>query len=210
MGLIIPLLAILALGIGIAWMIGGGEKGPEALGRAVRRGASGALIAIGVFMALSGRLPVGIVLIGVGLSMMKPKFLEQRPWFKDDTIIRGRFAGRALDTLGRNELIALYAEVAGKPTDRLRLEAYLDRRLPGWRENVDHDPAGGTRRPAGASAMTEQQAYEILGLAPGATEAEISATYRRLMKRVHPDQGGSTFLAAQINEAKERLLGRHR
>jgi hypothetical protein len=209
MGLIIPLLAVLALGIGIAWMIGG-EKGPEALGRAIRRGAAGALIASGAMMAATGRVPVGIVLIGIGLSMMKPKFLEQRSWFKDDTILRGRFAGRPLDTLNRTELIALYAEVAGKPVDRLRLEAYLDRRMPGWRENVDDDPASRTRRPASSGSMTEQQAYQILGLAPGATEAEISTTYRRLMKRVHPDQGGSTFLAAQINEAKERLLGRHR
>ena len=91
------------------------------------------------------------------------------------------------------------------------LAAYLDRRCPGWREDVEGDGAAGRgERDAGTGPMSQNEAYEILGLAPGASEAEIRAAHRRLMLRMHPDQGGSTFLAAKINQAKDRLLGNHR
>ncbi|WP_018184964.1 DnaJ domain-containing protein [Kaistia granuli] len=209
MGLIIPFLGVIAVSIGIAFLFGG-ERGAEAMGRAARRGIAGALISTGAAAALTGRLGLGIPLLAVGLWMLKPKFLDNKPWIANGQVLRGRFAGRALDSLDRAELVALYGQVAGRARDRALFEAYLDRRIPGWRENVEGDPAGRSRGAARSGAMTHEQAYEILGLSAGASEAEIRAAYRRLMKRVHPDQGGSTFLAAQINEAKERLLGGHR
>jgi hypothetical protein len=58
----------------------------------------------------------------------------------------------------------------------------------------------------GSDEMTREEAYLVLGLSPDATREQIVAEYRRLMKRVHPDQGGTTYLASRLNQAKDRLL----
>ena len=124
-------------------------------------------------------------------------------------VTSGPYRGRDLNRLTAADLSSLYAETAGDRHSRATLEIYLDRRMPGWRENMQGESASRSRRAANAGAMSEQEAYEILGLQQGAGEADIRAAHRRLMKRVHPDQGGSTFLAVRINQAKDRLLSKH-
>ena len=89
------------------------------------------------------------------------------------------------------------------------LESYLDRRFPAWRQNAQGDAAGGQRRAAASGKMTDEEAYQILGLQPGAGRDEIGRAHRALMKKLHPDQGGSTYLAARVNEAKDTLLRTH-
>ena len=55
--------------------------------------------------------------------------------------------------------------------------------------------------------MSRDEALRILGLESGASPDEIKSAYHRLMAALHPDKGGSTYLAAKLNEAKDRLLG---
>ena len=81
------------------------------------------------------------------------------------------------------------------------LEAWLDRSQPDWRE------AAGRPRPGADGPLTRAEALEVLGLAEGATEAEIRAAHRRLMRTAHPDQGGSAWLASRLNAARDLLLG---
>jgi hypothetical protein len=128
----------------------------------------------------------------------------------EGTVLTGRREGRRLADMSLEELLDLGRELETDAESAQLLEAYLDSRFPVWREHAQAD-AG--RRQAGApasGAMTKQEAYEILGLEAGASTAEIRKAHRRLMQRLHPDLGGSSFLAARINEAKEILLDGHR
>ncbi len=128
------------------------------------------------------------------------------------TILAGRHQGVSLDSLEVTVLLGLLTEFDAD--SRALLAAYLDRREPGWREHAQGDTASGQGAESGpartGTKMTEEQAYQVLGVPAGAEAAEIKRAHRALMKKLHPDQGGSTFLAAQINEAKEVLLRRHR
>ena len=124
-------------------------------------------------------------------------------------ILAGAQKGASLDALDPQTLIGLLGAMDSDSRDLLA--AYLDRRHPGWREHAQDDAAaGGGARAARGSKMTEQEAYQILGVEPGTDAQAISRAHRSLMKKLHPDQGGSTYLAARVNEAKEVLLRRHR
>ena len=123
-------------------------------------------------------------------------------------VTSGSFAGRELATMGLSELQALLAEARREdPPSVPLLEAYLDRRDPAWREA---EAGTGSAAPPGdaATAMDERTALEILGLEPGADEEAIRAAHRKLMARLHPDHGGSSYLASQINRARDYLLRR--
>jgi DnaJ-domain-containing protein 1 len=122
-------------------------------------------------------------------------------------IVDGPDAGRALDEFDLPQLLAM---VPGFDAESVALlESYLDRRFPAWRQDAQGNATGGQRRPASSGKMTEEEAYQILGLQPGAGRDDITRAHRALMKKLHPDQGGSTYLAARVNEAKDTLLRTH-
>jgi hypothetical protein len=123
-------------------------------------------------------------------------------------VIAGRRAGADLDALDDATLDALMAEM--DPPSRQLLMAYRDRRRAGRREYAQGGADARQRGAPSSGKMTEEEAYKFLGLEPGAGAEEIGQAYRALMKKLHPDQGGPTYLAARINEAKEVLLRRHR
>ena len=123
--------------------------------------------------------------------------------------LTGRFAGRTLSSLSDEELLALLEDLkASDQQGAALIGAYLDWRTKVWREQgAEEAPRAEPRRPRGGRIrMTREEAYEVLGLKKGASDEEIRAAHRKLMMKLHPDQGGSTYLAARINEARDLLL----
>ena len=128
----------------------------------------------------------------------------------DGEVMAGPYQRRQLNAMTRPECLALY-DVCRRddPDGATLLETYLDRRFAGWREADEGEAQGRAGARGGGGAMSRDEAYEILGLPKGADAEEIIRAHRGLMKKLHPDHGGSTALAARVNQAKDVLLNRH-
>jgi DnaJ-domain-containing protein 1 len=124
-------------------------------------------------------------------------------------VLAGRHEQKMLSTMTLRQLRELYKELSGDSESRQLLETYLDGRFPAWRDNVKANGGDGHGVAPGSGPMTKEEAYKVLGLEAGATTADIRKAHRRLMQRLHPDLGGTSFLAARINEAKDVLLSNH-
>jgi DnaJ domain len=200
----------------------------------------GGLLALGIaaLLGLRGRIDVAFLLGGLGLWLLGwsnfriPGFggtsqrtpgsisrvrtaliemdLDHDTGEMDGSVLAGAFSGQRLASLDEVSLLHLLSECRASDPDGVRLlEAYLDRRFPRWRNDA-RDEQARPEEPTRSGAMTKEEAYQILGLQPGASSDEIRLAHRSLMKKLHPDQGGSTYLAARVNQAKEILLNRHR
>ncbi|MCG8413013.1 MAG: hypothetical protein MI746_02240 [Pseudomonadales bacterium] len=121
----------------------------------------------------------------------------------DGTVLKGPFVNQKLSELTLTQLLEL-REICVTDSDSLQvLEAYLDRTQEEWRAQSGQEK---TTAEVDESTMTRELALEILGLEEGASEKDISNAHRTLMQRLHPDRGGSDYLAKKINLAKDFLL----
>lgn len=125
-------------------------------------------------------------------------------------MVAGPHRGTDLDSLALAQCLRLLAATrATDPAGASLLEAYLDGRAPLWRAAGEADGHAAPGRTRATGGMTEEQAYQVLGLGRGAPREAVVRAHRTLMKRWHPDGGGTAELAARANEAKEVLLRQH-
>ncbi len=225
--LFLGVLLLVGLILLVRWAV---EADPALLARLLRV-AGGALGAVGALL-LVWRSPVGLALLAVAASTlyllrrngraqravggptrglqtaMLTMVLEPEAGRIDGTVRQGRYQGSRLSRLSLAQLLDLMEDCRREdPDSAAALEAFLDRTYgAAW-----HDDTGGGRRARPRAprrpAMTRAEALEVLGLGPDASPEEIAEAHRRLMQRVHPDHGGSSYLAARINQARDVLIG---
>jgi hypothetical protein len=207
---------------------------PAAMTRSLRNISVGAIAVTGLILIIAGRLPWQTAFAVLFLPLANfvlnqwSRPAPDREWPSgqgsevttrylrmsldhdtgelDGAVLGGVFQGRILSSMSLEELRSLAGEVSADADSLNVLAAYLDRvHGDAWRESADAH--AGDRGEAPAGAMTRDEAYKVLGLAPGASEEQIREAHRKLMKLSHPDHGGSDYLASKINEAKDLLLG---
>lgn len=226
--------ALVALWLVLDWFR---RARPAAAGRAVKSLGFGLLLLFGLWLVLTGKLAglfavaagampwiaraarlhgwwrllrgLGVRLRGGqpqagGASQVVTRFvrmdLDHDSGRLDGQVLEGRFGGRLLSSLDLAEARDLWREAAADAESARVLEAWLDRAWPDWRDQpVPPEPP--------RAGMSVAEAREILGVGAGAGVDEIRAAHRRLMLANHPDHGGSTWIAARINQARDLLLG---
>ena len=210
-----------------------GSTQPAKIRGLMRMAAGGAMLALAGFLALRGAMNVAVPLFVLGLGFLgQPSmFPNGYPWSPktpgqrsrvatgmlameldhdtgrmDGEVLAGPLKGKRLAALSEPELRGLH-RLCGNAADQslALLEAWLDRSKPDWRRDWGQAASGGPTQ-AGGGVMPREEAFAVLGLKPGASSTDIRTAHRRLMKEFHPDKGGSDYLAAKINQAKDVLL----
>jgi hypothetical protein len=230
---VLNLIIAAAIVVGAFWFLRQLAYAPPAkVAGLIRKLGGVALIGAAGFFALRGGYIVAVPLFVAGLGLMGHSgFLGSGfPWSQkapgqrsrvatgllameldhdsgqmDGEILAGPLQGRRLSSLADQELRTFYDEcVQASDQSRALLESWLDRNKAGWREQWEH-PRSRTRSPR-SGAMSREEALAVLGLKQDATAEAVRAAHRKLMKELHPDRGGSDYLAAKVNQAKDVLL----
>jgi len=204
----------------------------QTIRRSMRIGAVAIVVALGLFFASRGLalfdIPLGAFLMlmlhgwasrgfagsdrlkdwiagwgsGADLSRVETAWIrgavDRETGGIDAEVLQGRFRGTWLHQLDPTQLQVLLADCRDDRVSQRFVGRYVERVM---REGRMATPSG---------AVTREQALQILGLEPGATDTEIREAHRRLMTRLHPDQGGTTWLAQQLNAARDTLIGKSR
>jgi hypothetical protein len=229
--LFLAALAVFLLYLGMRWFV---NADPARIVFVTRALAITIAVVVGLLLIVTGRLGMlyllGGLLLPAGMAWFRRrkaaaggfgdperrasgKSRIETPWLSmeldlqderiDGSIRQGAFAGKRLSDLTDEQLLTLHRDSAGDADTGRLLEAYLDRRLgAGWREQRQQG-----RSQPGHGGLSREEALDILGLAESASPDDIRAAHRRLMAQLHPDKGGSTYLAAKINQARDFLLG---
>jgi hypothetical protein len=228
------LLAALVLAVLVLWALGRFKTANVAiLARQLRKALGLTVLGAGVAFGLRGMFGYAIPAVAIGVWMMSGNsWMSWRPlpgqgagggrssrivtdhlemMLDHDTgamhgrVLKGVFRGRPIENLAPAELALLWRDCRfADPKSAQLIEAWLDRAHPTWRE----DMARAEGEPGAGGIMTRTEALEILGLKAGSSSDDIRRAHRDLMKRMHPDAGGSDYLASKINEAKDVLLGK--
>jgi hypothetical protein len=227
------ILIALAIVIGGIWFLRKlGRASSTAQPALIQKAAGVAIMGVSGLFALRGAtgIAVPMFLFGLGLAGKGAAFPNGFPWGQksagqksrvntsklsmeldhdsggmDGEVLQGPFKSRKLSALTADELKSFHVECqkAGDQSQAL-LEAWLDRTQGEWRAQWGQ---GASSASPGGGVMSKDEAYAILGLSKGASAEEVRSAHKRLMKDFHPDKGGSDYLAAKINAAKDLLLG---
>jgi hypothetical protein len=225
----------LAIVIGGLWFIRKMARTPQtAMPGFIQKVAGVGIMGFAGLLALRGamQIAVPVFLFGLGLAGKGSAFPNGFNWGKnkspgqksrvatsllameldhdsggmDGEVLTGTLKGRKLSALTQQEMISFHGLCKTAGDQSLPLyEAWLDRAQPEWR--AAWGGGGSTGAATAGGNMSREEAAAILGLKIGATAAEIKSAHKRLMKDFHPDKGGSDYLAAKINAAKDVLLG---
>jgi DnaJ domain len=222
---------ILGLALLVLVLLGGRavvRANPKLLARNIRQLGGWSAIVVGAVLMSTGRMMLGLPLALFGYSLLNRSFSWSNPLgtagksagqtssvrtemlemtldhdsrSMDGLVLQGSFTGRRLSAMSAAELETLLAEARQRdPQTAQLLEAFIQGRQEG---RTGRRQSAGT---ANSRVMTVEEAYAVLGLPPDAGREEIQLAHRNLMKKYHPDQGGTTYLASKINEAKDLLL----